>query len=259
MTKITVRTGICAECGQEFIAGKRGAIARKCPECRKAREGCIACGVLLPRTIRANGSIAPAPLYCPGCKPLCAIPGCSRVRRKFDWCANHYVTWRTYGDPEREPSFTWAQKTSCLVCDLPGDSPDWEPNRRKFCSARCQVLYSSHGGRPPEFIPCGQCGAHISLLEPTAYRTRRRSDTRLCVACVRHARTYLTAAEIAERDGTDCRLCGLPVDMAIKSPNRWAPSVDHIIPRALGGSDAPENLQLAHRGCNSSKRHRYVG
>jgi 5-methylcytosine-specific restriction endonuclease McrA len=28
---------------------------------------------------------------------------------------------------------------------------------------------------------------------------------------------------------------------------------DHIIPRSKGGSDAPENLQLAHARCNKVK------
>lgn len=44
--------------------------------------------------------------------------------------------------------------------------------------------------------------------------------------------------------------------MTIRLPKRLTATVDHIIPRALGGSDDRENLQLAHFGCNASKRHR---
>lgn len=30
-------------------------------------------------------------------------------------------------------------------------------------------------------------------------------------------------------------------------------TVDHVIPRSEGGSDDPDNLQAAHRGCNQAK------
>ncbi|MFN4224834.1 MAG: HNH endonuclease [Hyphomonas sp.] len=33
----------------------------------------------------------------------------------------------------------------------------------------------------------------------------------------------------------------------------WRPTFDHIRPRAAGGSDRPENLQLAHALCNRRK------
>ena len=34
---------------------------------------------------------------------------------------------------------------------------------------------------------------------------------------------------------------------------KWRPSFDHIIPRAAGGPDDEENLQLAHAVCNKIK------
>lgn len=51
---------------------------------------------------------------------------------------------------------------------------------------------------------------------------------------------------IIQRDGYVCGLCGsdvAPADVHI----------DHIHPRALGGSDDPSNLQVAHSFCNISK------
>ena len=56
-----------------------------------------------------------------------------------------------------------------------------------------------------------------------------------------------------------CALCGKPMpasrfDVAHASIwKRERPTFDHIIPRAAGGSDAPENLQLAHARCNKRK------
>ncbi|HRJ02170.1 MAG TPA: HNH endonuclease signature motif containing protein [Hyphomonas sp.] len=34
---------------------------------------------------------------------------------------------------------------------------------------------------------------------------------------------------------------------------KWRPTFDHIRPRAAGGSDSAENLQLAHGVCNRRK------
>lgn len=52
--------------------------------------------------------------------------------------------------------------------------------------------------------------------------------------------------EIFRRDKHTCRYCG-----------RAAPNVeltiDHVVPRTLGGSDEPENLVTACRDCNSGK------
>ncbi len=59
---------------------------------------------------------------------------------------------------------------------------------------------------------------------------------------------------ILERDGPSCWLCHLPVDLTTTRPtNRLAPSVDHVVPLSLGGSDRDDNLRLAHFGCNSRR------
>lgn len=50
--------------------------------------------------------------------------------------------------------------------------------------------------------------------------------------------------EIAARDGTDCALCGNPIR------NIERATLDHIIPRSVGGRDALDNLQLTHYRCN---------
>jgi 5-methylcytosine-specific restriction endonuclease McrA len=91
---------------------------------------------------------------------------------------------------------------------------------------------------------------------------RRPANTLRCDWCAAHARPKrysLTAAQVAERDGTDCKWCGHDVDLSlIGSRSKWAPSVDHIIPWALGGTNEPSNLQLMHRVCNAQKGTRTV-
>lgn len=52
----------------------------------------------------------------------------------------------------------------------------------------------------------------------------------------------LRALVLAEY-GTVCHLCG----------GVGADSVDHVIPRSLGGDDSLDNLRPAHRSCNFSR------
>lgn len=63
-------------------------------------------------------------------------------------------------------------------------------------------------------------------------------------------------AAVLKRDGWVCQLCSKPIteDGRIRGPG--SPSIDHILPRALGGSDDVENLQAAHLGCNARKHTR---
>lgn len=62
-----------------------------------------------------------------------------------------------------------------------------------------------------------------------------------------------TRQAIYERDGWVCYLCSEKVDT---SGDPWSdrfPSLDHILPRSLGGTDDESNLATAHRVCNSRK------
>jgi 5-methylcytosine-specific restriction endonuclease McrA len=54
------------------------------------------------------------------------------------------------------------------------------------------------------------------------------------------------------RDGLTCWICGAPTDRN-GAPSR-RPTVDHVIPLASGGTDHPDNLRVAHGGCNSARR-----
>lgn len=50
-------------------------------------------------------------------------------------------------------------------------------------------------------------------------------------------------AHVIERDRGICWICG----------KGGATSVDHVVPRARGGSDALTNLRAAHVKCNASR------
>lgn len=51
-----------------------------------------------------------------------------------------------------------------------------------------------------------------------------------------------------------CHLCGNPIDPNLPSHHRMARTIDHITPIARGGTHDIDNLDFAHRRCNSSKK-----
>lgn len=60
--------------------------------------------------------------------------------------------------------------------------------------------------------------------------------------------------EVYDRDGWRCGLCGKAVRKSLRYPHPQSATLDHIIPIALGGDHTLANVQLAHWGCNRSKR-----
>lgn len=95
---------------------------------------------------------------------------------------------------------------------------------------------------------CGQCGKVI---------TRTRTNDPLCALCRGNRPGYNIPIPRAERlaiyarDGWICQLCNEPVDPTVDPRTRWGATLDHIVPRSLGGSHDATNLRLAHRHCNS--------
>lgn len=63
---------------------------------------------------------------------------------------------------------------------------------------------------------------------------------------------------LAERDGTACGICRKAIDVT-KPAADGGPSIDHVIPWSMGGSDDPANLRLAHLTCNVRRGNRGGG
>lgn len=99
--------------------------------------------------------------------------------------------------------------------------------------------------------PCSSCGR----------RVWGESESPTCAVCRKRAKRgiEISAADrlaIYERDGWTCGICLEPVDKALTGHDQFGPTLDHIQPRSLGGSDDHENLRLAHRACNSARGNR---
>lgn len=76
----------------------------------------------------------------------------------------------------------------------------------------------------------------------------------------------ITLKKLAKRDHNQCQICGLFVDWSDKVKTDKTticgdmyPSIDHITPISLGGLHSWDNVQLAHRGCNTRKKNKYIG
>jgi 5-methylcytosine-specific restriction endonuclease McrA len=58
-------------------------------------------------------------------------------------------------------------------------------------------------------------------------------------------------AEVRARDGDNCWACGHPMVFGGAHPNKGrAATLEHVLARSMGGTDALANLRLAHAGCN---------
>lgn len=63
----------------------------------------------------------------------------------------------------------------------------------------------------------------------------------------------ITLRKLIERDGLYCAICGMACIYSGDSKSDLYPSIDHIIPMKKGGGHTWDNVQVAHRICNSIK------
>lgn len=135
----------------------------------------------------------------------------------------------------------------------------------------CQALARKRTAPPFDCTVCGcrvvpGAGGHhyqARLYCSAACRTRaqnsRNRDARRAAKDRRRARlrgAYVAPVrrrDIFERDGWTCRLCGDPLEDTAAVPHPLAPTLDHIVPLAAGGTHEPDNCQAAHFLCNSRK------
>jgi len=180
----------------------------------------------------------------------CSVAGCTKPHLAKGYCNAHYVRARHHGDAE------FRHDTTCGFC---GAASPGGLHPRLFCSGACSRMWHAYGGARPTSKQCSRCGAEIDLLSKTKAGHHKRVDARMCTECKRARGTrhgWSVRAIVAIHGKTDCGICGDPVDLTLQSPERMRPSIDHIFPFAHGGSNDPENLQLAHLHCNHVKSDR---
>ena len=190
----------------------------------------------------------------------------SRGRRNY-WCRACYRDWyRARTSPAGDDN-----ERACRRCGRV-----YRPAARLrswFCSIACKdrarkdaaiaTRLDDKRALPPR--TCLWCGRGMQLLRIDARycsetcSSRAHSRTRNYHRRVgirtrpRHVR-LVSLIDIAWRSRWRCGICGGRVRPSLAHPDPQAPSLDHILPLAVGGSTEPDNLQLAHLICNLRKR-----
>lgn len=247
----------CAICSVEGCA-KKAQSKRMCHmhNQRVRKHGtpfrkCRACGGEMPEDFGLAK-------YCSSkCRPRCKSEDCEEPYRSKDgYCARHKALVRKHGKPEGKHE--WTPKSDEYTCVVCGTKFAETAGRRKHCSNNCQVLDSTYKGNVPALdFDCAMCGKHFKRNRKDALF--QRGDKKLCDTCRRSKgrRHKSSPGYLARRDGSDCGICGDPVDLTLRHPNPMSGSVDHIIPVAHGGDVRSEsNLQLSHLRCNLTKQAR---
>lgn len=244
----------CDGCGAPVVRTRpSGQIKQWCDTCRPpVRSHCLTCGA--PVAVKSGTGVAYTySRYCSDeCTPACAVGGCEKPMKYRTevgrLCPMHYRRWTLFGDVGgSKPTHDFSPPPdACRYCG----GPRGDGYQKWFCSPRCAGR--DYRGIDPELEwPCAQCGRSIS-----AQNSRR--DAKKCPSC-RSVRPCLTVDELALRDGAVCGICSNPVDMELSGRELLGPVVDHVLPRAHGGPNTPDNVQLAHMVCNARKQDRIAG
>lgn len=112
-----------------------------------------------------------------------------------------------------------------------------------FWCRKCDVTYTSAYVHPASGLLCPLC------LRPL--RRPGQSSARGAAQKARDQRAR-KIQRLGERDGWTCHLCGEAINPKSGRRNRRA-TLDHVIPKSLGGSNSLENLRLAHWICNNRR------
>lgn len=163
---------------------------------------------------------------------VCTVEGCGGFRGCGDFCAAHYKRARAgdFGAVLRELVRDRDPICTATDCGRPHVA-------RGFCAWHWKVDAAERGVEwAVEYMEGGG--------------GRRRAE--------RYGVEYefVDRAEIFERDGYICQLCGEDVDPAVKFPDSRAATVDHVVPISRGGDHVASNLALAHFSCNAAKGNR---
>jgi len=208
---------VCENCSQPFLAVDSDRVRFCSPECRQRkhkRRPCAGCG----SPVWVGGKSAPEPM-CRECR----------------------------GPKHGELAMYSKRGCRCDMC-----------RAAKAADARAYTAKRREAGRPlrrrRESRDCQHCGL--------TFMGRIEGGQRFCsMHCARDAQGKSPAPKfkvaksvrVAIYEAADwlCQLCESPVRPEEDPNHPRYPTLDHIQPRALGGSDAPENLRLACRQCNT--------
>lgn len=232
---------VCANCGAEYSKATGGGNKHCSTKCRKqasnkATNTCIMC----QREFTALNYRSKA---CPDC-----VEEYRDLRRRET--ENNY--------PDRE----------CKGCGQPFTPTG---SAQKYCSKSCRPTPPPAATR--QCLRCGTPGvkhprkycSDYCATEAALAKAGKRVNDLYALACTLGIHGWGWRQKLyrllIERDGPGCQICRRPINMTMRSgpkghPSGKGPSIDHIHPKARGGTDDLWNLQLTHWKCNRAKRDR---
>lgn len=155
---------------------------------------------------------------CGACQRMGAARLAGRSHRRR-WAARAYVAW------------VHSRAPMPLAIEAPAPPPaQCEPRQRHFVAGNCWTC-----GEP--FVAVASSAKYCSPDCRPKWGHWIESSRR---------------AAIYERDGWVCQICSRPIPIVlIDHRHPLSPTLDHVVPKSLGGGHESENLRLAHRLCNS--------
>lgn len=196
-------------------------------------------------------------LICKNCGKIFIPKAKDRVTFCSRDCAFEYKT----ANKKQKPK--WVETTyekKCVVCGA-----DFQTiyKTQKYCSEKCAHRGVKKDKKEYSKI-CSECGlAFKTQHHSTAYcseECRRKHNNRYGEIRRRHkirengkVDYSINLQALIKRKGLRCSLCGCNVNMSAHTNSVDYGSVDHVIPISKGGTHTWNNVQLAHRKCNSAK------
>lgn len=200
----------------------------------------------------------------------CKYCGANFTSKRYDalYCS---ATCRREADKKRKRErYVWKTErpSGCLLCGAP-----LSKGKYRFCSDTCcrrwraihiEKTCEDHGELTKTCRICGK--------EFKTFKSRKTTCSEECQLKWHDKysgeRRYkgikkdpdISLFKLSQRDNCQCQICGLAVNWQdyttrdkTKICGNFYPSIDHIIPISMGGLHTWNNIQLAHRGCNSYK------
>lgn len=216
-----IETYQCKRCDRPWTRPRaRGQIPKWCPDCRKG---------------------AFAERVCPSCNLTKPIHNSSKNcescwHGRLEWFRTRSLPVLYVGPPQPEPRLNVHVRTAS-----------------RLTSGQCRMCRAWFVSRHLDVTCSAEC-AELRLKEVRhAHRGKRRARKRNAfVANVIRKRVFAA-------DGYRCHLCKRKTNPAKVVPHPRAPTIDHVIPLARGGTHEPINCRTACFLCNATKGDRGSG
>lgn len=217
---------------------------------------------------------------CAWCGEPAALGKNGRVRKYCsDLCKERWKWYRRKNDPmraahDKQARFErYCQKVGvdvpeetkrCLSC---GEALKRQIGSDRFCM-KPECRKARLGFLPPCSVEGCERPASQGDLCTTHYASRWRAANRDRARMISHNRRArerdawvedVDPGVVFERDGWMCHLCGERIPQGLTYPHPLYPTIDHLVPLAIGGEHSYANVAAAHNRCNAVKAHRGGG